>query len=84
MFKSDLDSVLLEIAKYKINKSIVHVINSFDFDIKRLDWKSRSNKIRTKLIVEELEDIVNDLSGDSKIKVQSFIKKIKSFCGDMF
>ena len=34
LFKSDLDSVLLEIAKYKINKSIVHVINSFDFDIK--------------------------------------------------
>ena len=31
LFKSDLDSVLLEIAKYKINKSIVHVINSFDF-----------------------------------------------------
>lgn len=84
LFKSDLDSVLLEIAKYKINKSIVHVINSFDFDIKKLDWKSRSNKIRTKLIVEELEDIVSDLSGDSKIKVQSFIKKIKSFCGDMF
>ncbi len=84
LFKSDLDIVLLEIAKYKINKSITHVINSFDFDIKKVDWKLRGNIIRTKLIVEELEDIESDLNGDSKIKVQSFIKKIKSLCGDMF
>lgn len=84
LFKSDLDNVLLEIAKYKINNSIEHVINSFDFDMKKLDWESRSNKIRTKLVVEELEDIESDLNGDSKIKVQDFIKKVKSFCGDMF
>ena len=43
------------------------------------DWKLRSNKIRTKLIVEELEDIVSDLSGDSKIKVQSFITPVYNF-----
>lgn len=84
LFRSDLDSVLLGIAKYKINKSITHVINSFDFDIKELDMKLQSNIIRIKLIVEQLEYIECDLNGDSKIKVQSFIKKIKSLCVDMF
>ena len=46
--------------------------------------KLQSNIIRIKLIVEQLEYIECDLNGDSKIKVQSFIKKIKSLCVDMF
>lgn len=82
-FKSEWDCILLEIAKYKLGNSIDSVIKSLDFVGENLDLELFYNRMKAKLIVEELEDIEINLNRNEKIKIRSFIKNLKSAYKDI-
>ena len=75
-FKSDLDNILLGVAKYRANDSIEHLINSLDFEIKKSNMELTYNRNKIKLIVEELNDIQYKIGKNKKIKIQEFLKKL--------